>query len=122
MRMARPDRPVLAVVGDGSSLYQIQALWSAVAYDVGALFVVLRNDGYAIMNRLAERAGGDGPWPALDAIDIAAMARAQGCEAIRVETHEALLEQLHAVLPGLATRQSPLLLEVVVAQDTTFDP
>jgi benzoylformate decarboxylase len=122
MRMARPDRPVLAVVGDGSSLYQIQALWSAVAYDVGALFVVLRNDGYAIMNRLAERAGGDGPWPALDAIDIAAMARAQGCEAIRVETHEALLEQLHAVLPGLATRQAPLLLEVVVAQDTTFDP
>ena len=31
LRMARPDRPVLAVVGDGSSLYQIQALWSAAA-------------------------------------------------------------------------------------------
>ena len=40
--MARPDRPVLAVVGDGSSLYQIQALWSAAAYRVGVLFVVLR--------------------------------------------------------------------------------
>ena len=32
LRMARPDRPVLTVVGDGSSLYQIQALWSAARY------------------------------------------------------------------------------------------
>src|SRR5262249_58735531 len=41
LRMARPERPVLTVVGDGSSLYQIQALWSAVAYEVGVLFIVL---------------------------------------------------------------------------------
>ena len=30
--LARPDRPVVAVVGDGSSLYGIQALWSAAHY------------------------------------------------------------------------------------------
>ena len=84
VRMARPDRPVVAVVGDGSSMYSIQALWSAVAYSAGVLFIVLRNGGYAIMNRLAERAGADGPWPSLDGIDIAAMARAQGCAARRV--------------------------------------
>ena len=41
LRMARPDRPVLAVVGDGSSLYQILALWSAARYGAGVLFVVL---------------------------------------------------------------------------------
>ena len=81
LRMARADRPVLAVVGDGSSLYQIQALWSAATYEVGVLFIVLRNGGYAIMNRLAERAGSDGPWPAIEGVDIAAMARAQGVEA-----------------------------------------
>ena len=66
LRMAT-DRPVLAVVGDGSSLYQIQALWSAATYEVGVLFIVLRNGGYAIMNRLAEHAGSDGPWPAIEA-------------------------------------------------------
>jgi benzoylformate decarboxylase len=121
VRMARPDRPVLTVVGDGSSLYQIQALWSAAAYDAGVLFIVLRNGGYAIMNRLAERAGSDGPWPALDAIDIAAMARAQGCEARRIEKHAELLSTLDELLPALRERRSPLLLEIVVAQDETFD-
>jgi benzoylformate decarboxylase len=122
LRMARPDRPVLTVVGDGSSLYQIQALWSAATYDAGVLFVVLRNGGYAIMDRLAERAGSDGPWPALDRIDIAAMARAQGCEARRIEAHDDLLATLDDVLADLQDRTSPLLLEVVVAQDDTFDP
>jgi benzoylformate decarboxylase len=122
VRMARPDRPVLAVVGDGSSLYQITALWTAASYGVGALFVVLVNGGYAIMDRLAERNGKRGPWPRLDSIDIGAMARAQGCESVRVEGHRELLEHLDSLLPALADRAEPLLLEVVVAQDETFDP
>ena len=122
VRMASRDRPVLAVVGDGSSLYQITALWTAAAYGVGALFVVLVNGGYAIMDRLAERNGADGPWPQLDTIDIGAMARAQGCQSVRVLDHPDLLERLDAVLPELADRDEPLLLEVVVAQDETFDP
>jgi hypothetical protein len=41
--MALADRPVVAVVGDGSALYQMQALWTAARYGVGALFVVLAN-------------------------------------------------------------------------------
>ena len=121
LRMARPDRPVLTVVGDGSSLYQIQSLWSAAAYDAGVLFIVLRNGGYAIMNRLAERAGSDGPWPALEPIDIAAMARAQGCEARRIDDHSTLLAALDELLPQLKDRTTPLLLEIVVAQDETFE-
>jgi benzoylformate decarboxylase len=122
LRMARPDRPVLAVVGDGSSLYQIQALWSAARYRAGVLFVVLSNGGYAIMDRLAERNGGTGPWPVIDNVDITAMARALGCDAVRVETHADLLERLDAALATLAGRELPLLLEVAVAQDATFDP
>ena len=122
VRMARRDRPVLTIVGDGSSLYQITALWSAVSYEVGVLFVVLVNGGYAIMDRLAERNGADGPWPQLDTIDIGAMARAQGCKSVRVLDHPDLLERLDAVLPMLADRSEPLLLEVMVAPDETFDP
>jgi benzoylformate decarboxylase len=106
------------VVGDGSSLYQPLALWSAVEYGAGVLFVVLVNGGYAIMDRLAERSGEPGPWPEVD-VDIAAMARAQGCDAISVESHEELAEQLDN---GFASRERPLLLAVRVAQDPTFDP
>ena len=119
LRMGMPDRPVVALVGDGSSLYQIQSLWSAANYGVGALFVVFQNGGYAVMDRLAERTGQDGPWPAFS-VDVAAMARAQGCPAIRIEDHGELLRVLDEVVPGLAGRDEPLLLEVVVEPDATF--
>jgi benzoylformate decarboxylase len=122
LKLATPERPVLAVVGDGASLYQILALWSAAAYQAGVLFVVLVNGGYAIMDRLAERSGASGPWPKVDTIDIAALARAQGCEAVRVTEHADLLTRLDELLPGLAERRAPLLLEVAVAPDGTFDP
>jgi benzoylformate decarboxylase len=115
VRMALPDRPVVAVLGDGSSLYAIQALWSAARYRVGALFLVMANGGYAIMDKLAADTGKPAPWPGFDTIDIAAMARAQGCEAIRIEGHADLLARLDEVLPELARRDAPLLLEIAVA-------
>ena len=43
------------------------------------------------------------------------MARAQGCEAIRIEDYDDLLARLDEVLPGLARRDAPLLLEIAVA-------
>jgi benzoylformate decarboxylase len=111
----------VAVVGDGSSLYVIQALWTAARYEVGAIFVVLANGGYAVMDRLAEAQGQAAPWPAFGAIDIAAMARAQGCPARRVESHDELLEALDEALSGIGERREPLLLEVVVAAETSFE-
>lgn len=122
IRMARPDRPVVAVVGDGSSLYAIQALWSAAHYGVGALFVILSNGGYAVMDHLAVRQGGVPPWPRLDGIDIAALARAFGCPARSVSAHDELEEVLGEVLPGLAGRSEPLLLDIAVAPDDKFEP
>jgi benzoylformate decarboxylase len=119
LRMALPTRPVVAIVGDGSSLYSIQALWSAAQYAAGALFVVLSNGGYAIMNRLAEIHGGSGPWPAVN-VDVSALARAFGCDALLVETHGELVAALDEIASTLATRTEPLLLEVRVAQDEVF--
>jgi benzoylformate decarboxylase len=121
VRMAQPQRPVVAVVGDGSSLYAIQVLWTAVRYGVGAIFVVLANGGYAVMDRLAEAQSEAAPWPAFGAIDISAMARAQGCQARRVETHEQLVGAIDEALTGIGERSEPLLLEVLVAPETTFE-
>jgi benzoylformate decarboxylase len=122
VRMALPQRPVVAVVGDGSSLYGIQALWSAAHYRVGVLFVILSNGGYAIMDRLAERRGLASPWPRFDEVDVAALARGFGCPAQRIETHDELLEALDDVVPTLASREEPLLLDVVIAPTETFEP
>jgi benzoylformate decarboxylase len=123
LRMGLPARPVVAVVGDGSSLYQIQALWSAAFYRIGALVVVLQNGGYAVMDRLAEmQGGGSTPWPGVRGVDIAGISRAFGCPAERIETHVALVQALDAAVPTLAAREAPLLLEVVIEPDPTFEP
>lgn len=122
LRMAQPERPVVAVVGDGSSLYGIQALWSAARYGAGVLFVILSNGGYAIMDRLAERAGGEAPWPNFADVDLAGLARAFGCEARTIATHDELLAALDEVVPDLASRSEPLLLDVAIAPTETFAP
>jgi benzoylformate decarboxylase len=114
VRMAAPRRPVVAVVGDGSSLYGIQALWSAAHYGVGVLFVVLANGGYAIMDRLAEQRGGKPPWPGFEEVSVAGLAESLGCPARRVADHADLVAALDEIVPTLTERSGPLLLEVAV--------
>ena len=121
LRMGQSERPVVAIVGDGASIYSIQALWSAGTYDAGALFVILKNGGYAVMDRLAEHHGGNAPWPSFD-VDIAGLARAFGCPARKISDHAELISVLDEVLPGLADRSEPLLLEITVLPDATFAP
>jgi benzoylformate decarboxylase len=122
VRMARPDRPVVAILGDGSSMYAVQALWTAANYGVGTLFVVLANGGYAIMDKLAERAGGKAPWPSFPEVRLSALATALGCPARRIGSYEELLEVLDDVLPRLRTMDAPLLLDVDVAPEREFNP
>ena len=116
LRMGLPDRPVVAVLGDGSTMYAIQALWSAARYDVGVLLVVLANGRYAVMDALAQRRGGEGAWPGFESVDIGGLARSLGCPAVRVETHDDLTRVLDEVLPGLAGRREPLVVEAVVGE------
>jgi benzoylformate decarboxylase len=122
LKLAEPDRPVVAVVGDGSSLYGIQALWSAARYRLGVLYVILSNGGYAIMDRLAERAGGAPPWPQFDDVDIAGLARCFGCASRRIDTHDELIAALDELVPTLASRDEPFLLDVAIAPTKSFAP
>ena len=123
LRMGSPERPVVAVVGDGSSLYSIQALWSAVEYQVGTVFVILANGGYAVMDRLAEQhGGGRSPWPAVGHTDVAGLAESFGCAARRISSHEVLLDTFDEVLPVLGERRTPLLIQVAIEPDPDFAP
>ncbi|SIR50611.1 thiamine pyrophosphate-dependent enzyme [Micromonospora avicenniae] len=122
LRMGDPTRPVVAVLGDGSSLYGIQGLWSAARYGCGALFVVLSNGRYAVMDRLADRAGGKAPWPAFDDVSVHGLAQALGCPARRVSDHADLLAVLDEVVPTLPDRIEPLLLDVPVRIERGFEP
>jgi benzoylformate decarboxylase len=107
---------VLAVLGDGSALYGVQALWSAAHYGVGVLFIVLANARYAVMDQLASREG-KAPWPGFPEVHLARLADGFGCPAQRVATMEALAEILDRVIPTLRTRSEPLLVEADVSAD-----
>ncbi|RNL86088.1 thiamine pyrophosphate-dependent enzyme [Halostreptopolyspora alba] len=122
IRMARRDRPVIAVVGDGSSLYQVQALWSAARYGAGALFVVLSNGRYAVMDRLAEKHGAAPAWPDFPEVSVSGLSREMGCPARRVDTLDDLITVLDATVPTLRDRGEPLVLDVAVAVETEFQP
>jgi benzoylformate decarboxylase len=115
LRMGMPRRPVVAVLGDGSALYAIHALWSAARYGVGLLVIVMANGSYAVMDALARDEGGKGPWPAFDNVQIAAIAAALGCPSQRISAHDELLAALDELVPTLAARDTPLLLEVAVS-------
>lgn len=123
LKMATPERPVVAVLGDGSSLYSIQSLWSAARYDIGVLFVVLANGRYAIMDRLAEQEGtGPAPWPAFEEVSISGLATSLGCPVSRAAGITELTEILDEVIPTLSTKKSPLVLEVAVLTDRDLQP
>jgi benzoylformate decarboxylase len=114
IKLAQPARPVVAMVGDGASLYGIQTLWSAAHYRAGVLFVVLHNGRYAVMDRLAAARGGVGPWPDFAEIDPVVLAQGFGCSSRRIITHDELVAVLDEVVPTLSERTEPLLLDVHV--------
>jgi benzoylformate decarboxylase len=51
VRLALPERPVVALVGDGSAMYTCQALWTAARYRIGAVVIVLNNRSYRILKQ-----------------------------------------------------------------------
>jgi benzoylformate decarboxylase len=116
-RLARQDRPVVAVLGDGATLFGVHGLWNAQRYGAGVLVVVMKNGGYGVMDKLAEIAGGEGVWPSFEDVDLTAIARGLGCDARRIERHDELLALLDEVIPTLRDRAEPLLLEVAIQAD-----
>ena len=49
VKLAWPQRPVLAMIGDGAALYGIQALWSAAHHNIPVTFVIANNAQYQIL-------------------------------------------------------------------------
>ena len=106
--MGAPERPVVAVLGDGSTLYAIQALWTAARYGVGVLVIVMANGSYAVMDALARDAGGRGAWPPFDEVRDRARSRRRSAARRGASTgHDELIAALDEVLPGLAALASP---------------
>ena len=119
--IACPDRPVLALVGDGSAMYTIQALWTMAREQLNVKTVIFNNQSYAILNVELQRVGakshaGAGPKARsqLDignpALDFVKLAQGMGVTAVRVTTTEGL----YAALTQALAKPGPYLIDAVV--------
>lgn len=120
------SRPVIALVGDGSSMYTIQSLWTMVNENLDITVIILNNRSYAILNielqRVgAERANKNGAdakaKSQLDlsktAIDFVALAKGMGMPAQRATT----AEEFNNALQKALSEPGPHLIDAIVPSE-----
>jgi benzoylformate decarboxylase len=116
VKLAQPHRPVVALIGDGSAMYTIQALWTAAHEKLGIVYVILNNSSYRILkqrtNAMQALAAQTDTYVGMDLtdprIDFVAVARGMGLAAHKATT----LDQVrHWLREGLAAN-GPTLIDV----------
>jgi benzoylformate decarboxylase len=124
VKLALPHRPVLALIGDGSAMFNCQALWTAAHERLAVVFLILNNGAYRILkqrvNALRGHAAQTGRYVAMDLddppIDFSALARSMGVRAQRAET----LDEVRKGLAAALAADGPSLIDVVL--DPYFSP
>ncbi|MGW5472059.1 thiamine pyrophosphate-binding protein [Streptomyces chartreusis] len=108
--LAEPGRPVVAVLGDGGTLFGLQGLWSAARLAVPVLFVVMGNGAYRTLQDTYEAMGGKGVCPGTDLgqLDFTRAAGFFGVDAVRAESAAHLRE----LVGGAGHLSGPLLVDV----------
>ena len=113
-----PGRPVLALEGDGSAMYTLQALWTMAREALPVVVVIFANRAYRILQGELTGVGAQiSGQKAVDmltldrpALDWVALARGHGMDGVRVDEAGALAAALQR---GFASR-APCLIEVLL--------
>jgi benzoylformate decarboxylase len=124
VKLALPERPVVALVGDGSAMYTCQALWTAAHDRIAAVFVIFNNSSYRILKQrlVAQRglAAQVDRFVGMEltdpAIDYVGLARSLGVAAERATSVHDVTD---LVAKGLKS-EAPLLIDVPV--DRNYKP
>jgi acetolactate synthase-1/2/3 large subunit len=113
--MAAPDRPVIAISGDGGFNMTLGDLETAQRTGCGLTAIVVNNAASGYVKALQHTMmGGRYQSADLKEMDYAAVARAMGCGGIRVEDPEALAPALRQ---GMEETDRPTVIDVVVTRD-----
>jgi benzoylformate decarboxylase len=109
--LARPGNRIIALLGDGSSMYTIQGLWSAAQLGLAMTFIVINNRSYEALREFRHHFALDRlPGTELPGLDFCGLAQSQGVAAIRVDR----IEELDGALTTAFQSPKPILVEVVV--------
>jgi acetolactate synthase I/II/III large subunit len=105
--LARPGRPVLAVVGDGGFLYGSQELAAARQYGLETVVLVVDDGGYGILREYQRESFGETTAVDLEEPDFLALA-----EAYRVPAERTTPEDLGAALERAFVHDGPALVHL----------
>jgi len=96
--LANPQRPVVCFSGDGSSMYSIQALWTAAHHKLPLNVVICNNGGYRIIKQRLLAFHGDDHYVGMDfvdpPVDFSGLAKSFGLEAIKISNPAELKPKL----------------------------
>jgi len=113
--LAWPQRPVVAIVGDGSAMYSIQALWTAAHLTLPITYVIPNNRGYRILKERLRARQGNAEFIGMDLrdpeIDFVQLAQSLGVPAQRITDAADIVPALRAAMDS----GGPRLLDVSVA-------
>ena len=114
VQLALRDRPVVAVIGDGSAMYSIQALWTAANAKLPITYVIANNGGYRIIKERLRSFHGVERYNGMEfrdpPIDFVGLARSMGVAATRVTDPDDIGPAVAESTRGVG----PTLLDVVV--------
>jgi benzoylformate decarboxylase len=111
MSLGRPGSRIVCLIGDGSAMYSIQALWTAMQRKLPLTVVVINNAGYGAMRSFSQvMQVRNVPGLELPGIDFVRIAQGLGCDAVRVSR---AAELAPALKRGLA-HEGVSLVEVIV--------
>ncbi len=115
--LGQPARPVFAIIGDGSAMYSIQALWTAAHLKLPITYIIANNQGYRIIKERLRSFHGSEHYIAMDfddpPLDFVSLARGLGMPAERIDDAGSLEQALtRAIEAGLTG--GPRLLDVSV--------
>jgi len=111
MALGKPKERTVCLIGDGSAMYSIQALWTAAQRKLPLTIVVINNSGYGAMRSFSQvMQVRNVPGLELPGIDFVRLAEGMGCHAVRVSKAAELGDALKR---GMA-HEGTSLVEVVV--------
>ncbi|MGX4806773.1 benzoylformate decarboxylase [Bradyrhizobium guangdongense] len=95
MALGKPKQRTVCLIGDGSAMYSIQALWTAAQRKLPLTVVVINNSGYGAMRSFSQvMQVRNVPGLELPGIDFIRLAEGMGCHAVRVSKAAELGEAL----------------------------
>jgi acetolactate synthase-1/2/3 large subunit len=95
-KLACPQRPVVAIAGDGGFLFTAFALSTAVLHRLNVVSIVFNNDAYGVIRRMQTQRYGREVGAELRNPDFVGLAQASGAVGMRAETPDQLYESLMA--------------------------